>query len=241
MTTPSPERDEHQHEHPEEHETVEDVRQEALLLERAIGGWRGMIDSGAPTVVFVIAYLVSGNRLQPSLIAAIAAGAIILVWRLFRREPLQQVVAGFAGVLIAAWFASRTGNAADVFIPGMLLNIAYGTAFLISILVRWPLLGIAMGYLTGEGTAWRRDPALRRVYAAASWIWVGVFGLRLLVQVPLYLADAVAALGIAKVVLGWPLYLLGAYVTYRVLAPVYRAKRAAAESGDRTPEQTTTD
>ena len=237
MTTPSPDRDEQEHHEPlEEHETVEDVRQEALLLERAIGGWRGMIDSGAPTVVFVIAYLVSGNRLQPSLIAAIAAGAIILVWRLIRREPLQQVIAGFAGVLIAAWFASRTGNAADVFIPGMLLNIAYGTAFLVSILVRWPLLGIAMGYLTGEGTAWRQDPALRRVYAAASWIWVGVFGLRLLVQVPLYLADAVAALGIAKVVLGWPLYLLGAYLTYRVLAPVYRAKRAAAATDGTTAD-----
>jgi hypothetical protein len=241
MTTPEPPSEQPRDPHPDGHdpdghheelETAEDVRQEALLLERAIGGWRGMIDSGAPTVVFVIAYLVTGNRLQPSLIAAIVTGALILVWRLFRREPLQQVVAGFAGVLIAAWFASRTGNAADVFIPGMLLNIGYGTAFLISILVRWPLLGIAMGYLTGEGTAWRQDPPLRRVYAAASWIWVGVFGLRLLVQVPLYLADAVAALGIAKVVLGWPLYLLGAYLTYRVLAPVYRAKRAAASAAE---------
>jgi len=91
--------------------------------------------------------------------------------------------------------------------------------------VRWPLLGIAMGYLTGEGTSWRRDPQLRRVYAAASWIWVGVFALRLIVQVPLYLMGAVAPLGIVKIVLGWPLYLAGAYATYRVLAPVYRAKR----------------
>lgn len=207
-------------------ESVEDVRQEALLLERALGGWRGIIDSGLPTVVFVIAYLVSGSDLRASLIAAVGAGVVIVVWRLVRRQPLQQVLAGFIGLLIAAWFSSRTGRAEDVFLPGMLLNIGYGAAFLISILVRWPLLGIAMGYLTGEGTSWRGEPDLRRVYAAASWIWVGVFGLRLVVQVPLYLAGAVAPLGVAKVILGWPLYLAGAYATYRVLAPVYRARRA---------------
>lgn len=216
------------HEQDLEIETTEDVKQEALLLERALGGWRGIIDSGLPTVVFVVAYVVTGSELRPSLIAAISAGVIVVVWRLIRRQPLQQVAAGFIGLLIAAWFSSRTGRAEDVFVPGLLLNIGYGAAFLVSILVRWPLLGIAMGYLTGEGTSWRRDPALRRVYAAASWIWVGVFSLRIAVQVPLYLAGAVAPLGIAKVVLGWPLYLAGAYATYRVLAPVYRAKRAQA-------------
>lgn len=213
---------------PEGVESAEEVRQEALLLERALGGWRGIIDSGLPTVVFVVSYLVTGSDLRTSLIAAVGAGVIIVIWRLIRRQPLQQVVAGFVGLLIAAWFSSRTGRAEDVFLPGMLLNIGYGAAFLVSILVRWPLLGIAMGYLTGEGTSWRSDPDLRRVYAAASWIWVGVFGLRLVVQIPLYLAGAVAPLGVAKVVLGWPLYLAGAYATYRVLAPVYRARRARA-------------
>lgn len=211
---------------PDDHETTEDVRQEALLLEKALGGWRGVIDSGLPTVVFITAYLVTGNDLGVSLICAIAAGVIVVVWRLVRRQPLQQVLAGFIGLLIAAWFSSRTGRAEDVFLPGLLLNVAYGAAFLISILVRWPLLGIAMGYLTGEGTSWRRDVELRRVYAAASWIWVGVFTLRIAVQVPLYLAGAVAPLGVVKIVLGWPLYLAGAYVTYRLLAPVYRARRA---------------
>lgn len=206
-------------------ESAGEVRQEALLLERALGGWRGIIDSGLPTVVFIVAYLVTGNQLAPSLIAAIAAGGVVVVWRLIRRQPLQQVLAGFIGLLIAAWFSSRTGRAEDVFVPGLLLNVAYGAAFLVSILIRWPLLGIAMGYLTGEGTSWRRDTQLRRVYAAASWIWVGVFSLRLVVQVPLYLAGAVAPLGVVKIVLGWPLYLAGAYATYRVLAPVYRAKR----------------
>ena len=125
------------------------------------------------------------------MVAAVVAGLLIVVWRLIRHEPLQQVLAGFVGVLISAAVAKYTGRAENYFLPGFLQNLGYGLAFLVSILVRWPLLGIAMGYLTGEGTSWRRDPQLRRVYAAASWIWVGLFFGRLAVQVPLYLAGAI--------------------------------------------------
>jgi Protein of unknown function (DUF3159) len=218
----------------EEFETNEDVRQEALLLERAIGGWRGIIDSGVPTAVFVIAYIVTSGELRPSLIAAIVAGALIALWRLIRRESLTQIAAGFVGLVFSAWFASRTQNASDVYLPGMLTNLGYGTAFLVSILVRWPLIGIAMGYLTGDGTSWRSDPALRRVYAAASWIWVGLFYSRLIIQTPMYLAGWVEVQGVVKIVMGYPLFLAAAYFTYRVLRPVFQAKREqrlAEESG----------
>jgi len=88
-----------------------------------------------------------------------------------------------------------------------------------------------MGYLTGDGTSWRSVRRLRRTYAAATWVWVGVFVLRLSVQGPLYLAGAIEPLGLARVIMGWPLFLAGAYLTYRVLAPVYRERRAAHESG----------
>jgi hypothetical protein len=220
---PAPEHP-HPH-HPEEFESPADVKAETLLLERAIGGWRGIIDSGLPTAVFVVAYVVTFSNLRTSVIAALVAGALVAVWRLFRRESLGQIAAGFAGLAISVWFAARTENAGNIYLPGMLTNVAYGSAFLISILVRWPLLGIAMGYLTGEGTAWRKDPELRRTYAAASWIWVGLFYGRLVVQTPMYLAGWVEVQGIVKIVMGYPLFLGAAYFTYRVLAPVLQRKR----------------
>lgn len=221
----------------EEFETTEDVRQEALILERAIGGWRGIIDSGVPTVVFVTAYLITGQDLVPALVAAIGAGLVIVVWRVIRHEPLQQVFAGFAGVLVSAAFAKFTGKAENYFLPGFLQNLGYGLAFLISIIVRWPLLGIAMGYLTGDGTKWRKDPQLRRVYAAASWIWVGLFFGRLAVQLPLYFAGAIGALGVVKIVMGVPLYIAAAYFTYRLLAPIYRARRVATSATTAEPQE----
>ena len=219
-----------QHHQPEEFESAADVRQEALILERAIGGWRGIIDSGVPTAVFVVAYIVTSAQLMPSLIAAIIAGALIAVWRLIRRESLMQIAAGFIGLLFSAWFASRTQNASDVYLPGMLTNLGYGTAFLISILVRWPLIGVAMGFLTGDGTRWRQDPQLRRVYAAASWIWVGLFYSRLIIQTPMYLAGWVEVQGVVKIIMGYPLFLASAYFTYLVLRPVFELKRREREA-----------
>jgi hypothetical protein len=215
------------------HESKADVRAESLLLERAIGGWRGIIDSGLPTAVFVISFIVTSQNLRSSIIAAIIAGLAIVIWRLIRREKLGQVAAGFIGLAISAWWASRNDNASDIYLPGMLTNLGYGSAFLISIIVGWPLLGIAMGFLTGEGTKWRRDPQLRRVYAAASWIWVVLFLSRLIVQTPLYLAGWVEVQGIVKIVMGYPLFLGAAYWTYRVLAPVLSSKRAAREEAAR--------
>ncbi|MEZ5157703.1 MAG: DUF3159 domain-containing protein [Candidatus Nanopelagicales bacterium] len=216
---------------------------EAVLLERAIGGWRGMFDSGLPALVFVAVYLVNGRVLQPALIAALGAGVVILVWRLMRRQPLTQVLAGFAGVAISAYVSSRTGEARDFFLWGLIVNVAYGSAFLISLAVRWPLMGVVVGAITGDPTGWRRDPELRRIYAAATWVWVMVFGGRILVQVPLYLAGWVGALGTAKIIMGWPLFLFGAYVTYRLLRPVFVQRRSAEASaegpGDPRAEETT--
>lgn len=222
-----------------EHETKADVEAERALLVRAIGGWRGLFDSGLPAGIFVLAYLVSGsvtgeNNLALALSLAIAAGVIVAVWRLLRKESLQQVLAGFVGLGVSAFVASRTGRAEDFFLPGILINLAYGTAFFISIMIRWPLLGVVIGFITGEGLKWRHVPRLRRAYAAASWIWVGVFGLRLLVQVPLYLAEAVGPLGVARIVLGWPLFLAAAYVTYRVLRPALSAHRGQTDPGTST-------
>jgi hypothetical protein len=208
-------------------EKSDDLHAERVLLDRAIGGWRGLVDSAVPTIVFLTVFVFNGNELAPALIAALIAGGLIVIWRLIRREPLQQIATGFLGLGIAAAFAHFTGRPENFFLPGLLVNIGYGSAMLISILVRWPLLGVALGFITGEGTAWRRDTDLRRLYTAATWIWVGLFASRVIVQVPLYLAGALGALGTVKIVMGWPLFLAAAYFTYRLLAPTLRARRSA--------------
>jgi hypothetical protein len=138
---------------------------------------------------------------------------------------LQNVLAGFLGVGIAAFLAARTGRAEDVFLPGLLINVGYGLAFLVSILVRWPLLGVFVGLVSGQGMSWRDDPNLLRAYARASAVWAGMFALRLAVQVPLYLAgeEQLGWLAGARLAMSWPLFLLVAYVSWLIVRPAYRA------------------
>ena len=214
-------------EHGLERESIEDIRAERIMLDRAIGGWRGLFDSGAPTLVFVIVYLLRSDNLQVAIGAAVIVGVTIAVIRIIRKDSLQQVIAGLIGVGIAAGFSAMTGKAENFFLPGLLTNAAYGTAFLISILVGWPLFGVFLGFFTGSGTKWRTVTQYRRAAAAATWIWVVMFFLRLAVQLPLYLAGAIGALGVMKVVMGWPLFLASAYFTYRLLQPVHNKLEAS--------------
>jgi hypothetical protein len=187
------------------------------LMATAIGGWRGMIDGSLPSAVFLVAYLVGGQQLTPAVWAAVVAGGLIAVLRLVRRQSVQQVLSGFIGVAFCAWFASRTGKAEDFYLPGVWINIVYGVALSVSCLIGHPVLGYGVGAATGDLRGWRAVPEQRRAYALATWFFAAIFGLRVLVQVPLYLAGAVAALGIAKLALGWPLFALAAWLSYRVI------------------------
>jgi hypothetical protein len=141
---------------------------------------------------------------------------------------VQFAVSGFVGVAIAAFIAQRTGRAENFFLPGLLINIGYAAAYAVSILARWPLLGVLLGTLTGEGTAWRRDPAKLRAFSIASWIWVGMFLLRVAVQLPLYFASALWALGVARLAMGWPLFFIAVWLSWLVLRPIYSEERDSA-------------
>ncbi|MEZ5115741.1 MAG: DUF3159 domain-containing protein [Candidatus Nanopelagicales bacterium] len=172
-----------------------------------LGGPYGAVESAAPSVVFVTAYLVSGSDLTVGVVSALATAAVLATVRLVRRERPVRVVGGLLAVSVAALVAARTGNAVDYFLPSLLANAASALAWALSILVRWPLLGVIVGFVLRTGTAWRGDPDLVRAYSRASWIWTASFVLRAGVQVPLYLHDQLVGLGVARVLLGWPLVL----------------------------------
>jgi hypothetical protein len=192
-----------------------EAEQRADLL-NALGGPQGVADSSVPALVFVIAYTF-GREITLAAACALGVAVLMAAVRIARRQTLQFALAGLAGVAIAAFIADRTGRAEDFFLPGLLLNLGYALAYLISIAVRRPLLGLIVGSITGEGMSWRDDPERLRRYTLASWIWVGVFALRFAVQLPFYLAGAVLALGIAKTAMGLPIFLIAIWLSYLVL------------------------
>ena len=122
-----------------------------------------------------------------------------------------------ATLLLGAVIALRTGQAADFFLIRVVSNAASALAWLTSIGFRWPLLGVVVGTLLRQGKKWRQDPDLVRSYGLASWVWVGQYAIRLAVFIPLWLIDAVVALGVAQVVLTWPLVAVCVLTSWWVL------------------------
>ena len=192
----------------------------------ALGGKKGLIDSGLPAIVFLIVFNVA-HELKLALVFAIILATIFTILRLARKDTIQHAITGLLGVLISAFFAHRSGNPADFYIPKLLTNLGYGTAYLIGNLVGWPLLGVVLGPLLGENFLWRNDPARKRVYIRASWIWVVLFFARILVQYPIYRSGNVNLLGTVNLAMGYPLFFAAAYLSWLVIKtapPVHKAE-----------------
>ncbi|WP_084078182.1 DUF3159 domain-containing protein [Demequina sp. NBRC 110057] len=203
------------------------LNSEEFNLAEAVGGWRGFAEAAAPGVVFVAAYLIDGS-MQVPVIAAVVTMLILVAVRLVQRSSIQQALSGAVGVAIGAIWAWRTGEPSDYFVGGLWLNGAYLVGLVISMLVRWPAVGIVAGLLRGEGTGWRTRRGEMRAMQVATAILVAMFALRLAVQVPLYLSDQVAALGTARLAMGVPLFALTLWAVWIVV----RSAAPASETQD---------
>jgi hypothetical protein len=204
------------------------MSQERDAILNAMGGKRGLIDNGLPSVLFLIIFNIQKD-LQSAIYAAIALSAVLAVIRLAKRDTLQHAISGVIGVLICAWFASRGGQAKDYYIPSFIKNSAYALVYAIGNLVGWPILGLVIGPIIGENLAWRKVPARKRVYVMAGWVWIGMFVLRVLIMYPLYQADQLNALGVASIVLGYPLFLLVIWWTWLIIRTVPSVKPDATQ------------
>jgi hypothetical protein len=203
----------------------------------ALGGKRGLLDSGLPAVVFVFvnsvvaAFAGRDTGLRAALVAAVLCGLGVVGLRLARRETLQQALSGFFALAIAVWLAARSGEARDFFLPGIFINLAYGGVFFVSALVARPLVGYVYAAVDGLDRAWRDDRRLRRVFAVATMGWAAVFGARAAVQGTLYAMDRPGWLAVARLLMGWPLTILAVAAT---IAWVKRGRARMTASADRS-------
>ena len=202
-------------------ETVEAVVR--AQLSKALGGRRGMVEAAVPTLLFTIVWLTT-RELQLALMVSVAVALLLLAVRLVQRSTVQFVVNALVGIGIGWLFVtmsarnggSENDQALAYFLPGILYNTVYSLVLSFTCLIRWPLMGFMVGSVTGDPTAWHKDPQVVRLCTTLTWLLVLPCLLRVLVQGPIWLAassgamdagTAVAALGILKIVLGWPLQL----------------------------------
>lgn len=209
-------------------------------LVAAVGGARGIVESILPGLAFLVAYaitqLVVGAPRETVLLWSVGAPVVLcvvfLVVRLLARQPLRPALTGILVAAATAALALITGRTQDSFIPGIVINTVSLAVLLVSLAVRWPLIGLIVGALTGDLTGWRTEPAKRRVLTIATWFWVGLFALRLAVEVPLFVSGATGWLAAAKLVLGVPVYALLLWITWLFVGTVYSASSAAPSAAE---------
>jgi uncharacterized protein DUF3159 len=198
--------------------TVEQVVR--AQLSKALGGRRGMLEAAVPTLAFTLIF-VTTKRLELAVGVSVVTALLLLAVRLVQRSTPQFVLNSLVGIGIGAYFAWRSARgggdaneqALAYFVPGLVYNAGYATLMLFSTVVRWPLVGFMVGSVAGDPTEWHRDRQVVRLCRNLTWMLALPCVARVAVQLPIYLAgqaadDAspmVAALGVSKVVMGWPL------------------------------------
>jgi hypothetical protein len=202
-----------------------------------MGGISGLIYSSLPVIVFVPISSLFG--LMPAIGGALGVAALILVWRLIRHESAQPAISGFIGVGISALIAYMVGESKGYFLLGIWMSLFWAVVFMLSILIRRPLVGYIWGWVNTHDRDWR---GLRRAVVAfdiATFVWVLVFTSRFVVQQHLYDADQTGWLGIARIAMGWPLTAVAALVTYLAIRAAQRSLHAhdAEEPGKKIPEE----
>ena len=184
-----------------------------VALLRAVGGVRGILESILPGLVFLIVFAIT-NEAVVSVVAPVLLGLVFLVTRLVRREAVSGAIAGFVLLALSAGLALFTGRAEDNFILGFFINGVLVVVMLVSLAVRWPLIGVAVGYLAGDHPQWRQDRAKWRVATISTLLFAAFPALRLVIEVPLYVSGNAAALATTKLILGVPLYAGVLWITW---------------------------
>ncbi len=213
------------------------------LLSDAIGGKRGLLDSGLPGALFVLIFVLT--NLTVAIWSALGLAVGLFAWRLVRRQSVQHAVSGLFGIAVAAFVAHRMGRPEAFFLPGIWLNAVYGAVLVVSLLVRRPVIGYVLAALepaAGEGgkgrPSWRQRPDALRTATLATAIWAAVFVGRVAVQAPIYLAHEAGWLAATKIAMGWPLTIAAGAATVAITT---RARRASALVADATSDHTEPD
>lgn len=199
-------------------QTEDGYKVDAKSLLASVGGVRGLIEASIPGFLYVLTF--AFTRSVPISITVVAVATLILAVRHFMlKRPWDQLVGPIVGVVLA-FFLTRDGQAENYYIPGFWTNGAYAAGLLLSVLIRFPAIGLIVGPLTGEGLSWRKDKRKVRFFNLVTLLWVGFFSLRLAIQLPLYFAGEVVILGFVRLVMGTPFFLVMIWLSWLLLRKV---------------------
>lgn len=210
----------------------------------AIGGPRGVVESMLPGVVFVMMFIITSN-LNLTVAVSAALAVIQVIVRLLQHQSVMGALSGLVAVGICLIWAWKSHEARNYYMFGFISNSVYFVLLTLSLIVRVPGLGVMIEFIRSLPTEhfkawfddWMSDRELKRAYMIVTALWMGVFALRLVVQVPLYITDHVALLGTARLLMGIPFWALAIWVSYLIIATPLHRHKIAAQASERNSDQ----
>ncbi len=204
---------------------VDGVHQlDSKSLLSGMGGLQGILESIVPGTIFVLVFAIFRSQVAAVISGVVSSSAFILA-RAVRRQSLLNALVGLAGIAIAAFLALRNGGSGrDYFITGFITNFSYGAVLGLSVLVRYPIFGLIVGFAIGEKLEWRKNKYEMRIFSAATLVATSIFAIRLIVELPLYFSNQLESLAIAKLILGLPLYACGLWLCWLLIRGVFRRR-----------------
>jgi len=204
--------------------TSDGYQVDAKSLLASVGGVQGLIETTLPGFLYVLSYSILRD-LTISIAVVVGAVVLLTIRHVVMKRPWTQLIGSLVGVGVAIYLTLRPGGqAGDYYLKDFWINGAYGTALLLSVFVRFPLIGVIVGFLTNQGLQWRKVPKKLRYFDLVTLLWVGLFATRLAVELPLYLAGEVVILGFVKIVLGLPFYLTMIWISWLLLRRVVKVE-----------------
>ena len=205
--------------------TDDGYKVDAKSLLASIGGVQGFIEATIPGLIYVLSFAI-WQDLTISIVSVSVAMVILTIRHFMVKRPASALVGPILGIALAIYLARRPeGQARDFYLPGFWTNAGYGGALLLSVIARFPLIGVMVGFMTNQGLSWRKSRRKVRFFNLVTMLWVGLFGIRLLVQVPLYLANDIVTLGFTKIALGQPFFLLMIWISWLLLRKVVSSEQ----------------
>lgn len=191
------------------------AKADSNLLRILIGGPRGAVESILPPLAFVSVF-VATTSIGWAVGTALLLAVVFAGWRILEGKRPTRALSALLIVVISAYIAVKTDSAVAFFWPRVLVNLISALAFAVSILIRWPLLGVIVGPIVGTRMRWRKDPDLVSAYGRASWLWVALCLLRAAVLFPLIEENLLWGLAVTGAIF-YGLVALTVYLSWRVI------------------------
>lgn len=205
--------------------TDDGYKVDAKSLIASVGGVQGFIEATVPGLVYVLSFAI-WQDLTISIVSVSIAMVALIIRHFLAKRPASALVGPVLGIALAIYLAQRPeGQPRDFYLTGFVTNAAYGGALLLSVLVRFPLIGVLVGFMTDQGLRWRKERRKVRFFNLVTWLWVAFFASRLAVQLPMYLANDVVSLGFTRIVMGTPYFLMMIWISWLLLRKVVSAKQ----------------